>query len=428
MTGTTFLGVFGASLIAGVPVAFCLGIAAAAWLVHTEGTAALFIVISRTFSGMDSFPLLAVPLFIIAGDLMLASGFTKRLVRLASALIGHISGGLGHVNIVTNAGMAGISGSSIADASTIGATMIPAMKQAGYPPAYSVALTAAAAVLGSIIPPSIAMIIYAYVMNVSVGAMFVAGIVPGLLLTVALMATAYIISRRNGYTERAKRAGLLEILVAFKDAVPALMLPVIILGGIMSGVFTPTEAGAAAALYAFVFLIVYRGFSALREVPGMLINAAVLSSVVYWLLGTSNILGWVLAAENVPGQILAFVNEVGASPLMFLLVVNLILLVVGMFTEPPTAIVLLAPILHPVAVSLGIDPLHFALIFVLNCVIGLATPPVGSTLFIAASIGKQPILAVSRAIIPFIAAEFVILFLVTYVPFLAIGLPRFLGY
>jgi tripartite ATP-independent transporter DctM subunit len=428
VTGTTFLGIFAASLLAGVPVAFCLGIASATWLVHSEGWPALFIVISRTFSGMDSFPLLAVPLFIIAGDLMLASGFTQRLVRLASALIGHISGGLGHVNIVTNAGMAGISGSSIADASTIGATMIPAMKEAGYPPAYSVALTAAAAVLGSVIPPSIAMIIYAYVMNVSVGALFMAGIVPGLLLMAALMATAYIISRRNGYTERARRASLMEILVALKQAVPALMLPVIILGGIMSGVFTPTEAGAVAALYAFIFLLIYRGPRTLRQMPRILINAAVLSSVVYWLLATSNILGWVLAAENVPGQVLALVNEFGASPLMFLLVVNLLLLVVGMFTEPPTAIVLLAPILHPVAVSLGVDPLHFALIFVLNCVIGLATPPVGSTLFIAASIGRQPILAVSKAIMPFLTAEIVILFMVTYLPILAIGLPRYLGY
>ena len=427
MTSLALTATFWITLIAGVPISIGIGLVALLWLYLVQGPGAFVLLPQRIFSGMDSFPLLAIPLFVFAGELMLASGITGRLVRLASALVGHISGGLSYVNVVSNMVMAGISGSSAADATTLGSVLIPAMKRSGYDSDYAAALTAAAAVIGSVIPPSIAMIIYAYVMGGSVAALFLAGVVPGVLMGLALCLVCYLIARVRGYGERTERVNLWQLWLAFRSSLPALMMPLIIVGGILSGAFTPTEAGAVAVAYALGFLIIERGGRALGEVPQMLVNAAILSAVVYWLLGTSNVLGWIMAAEGVPAQIAQVLTRLTPEPWSLLLLLNILLLLVGMITEPPTAIILLAPILQPVAASLGVDPLHFGIIFVINCVIGLATPPVGTTIFIACILSGDPIEKVGHTIIPFICAEFVVLLLVTYVPYVALALPRAFG-
>ncbi|MCX5732713.1 MAG: TRAP transporter large permease [candidate division NC10 bacterium] len=421
LMGVTFL----LCLAVGVPIAFCLGITAAVSLLSLG--LPLQVVAQRIFTGIDSFPLLAVPFFILAGDLMNQGGTTQRLVRFSNVLVGWIRGGLAHTNIVASMFLAGISGSAVADASAIGGILIPGMTKEGYDVEFSAAVTASASTMGPIIPPSIFMVIYGVTTGVSVGGLFAAGFIPGVLMGLSFMTVAYVISRRRNYPRHPIPSGR-QIWEALREATFALLAPVIILGGILTGVFTPTEAAAVAVGYAFlVGLWVHRELH-IKELPGLLIQSGITTSVLLLVIGTANVLAWVLSAEQVPQKIAQGLLAFTTNPHLIMLLINLFLLVVGMFMEGGAAIIILAPVLSQVATSVGIHPLHFGFVVVLNIVIGLLTPPLGVCLFVVCSLSRISIERLVVAVMPFLLCEIAILFLVSYVPMVALLVPRLLGY
>ena len=417
--------VFFICMALGVPIAFCLGITAAVSLISLDMP--LRVVAQRIFTGIDSFPLMAVPFFVLAGDLMNHGGTTIRLVRFSNALVGWIRGGLAHTNIVASMFLAGISGSAVADASAIGGILIPGMTKEGYDVEFSAAVTASASTMGPIIPPSILMVIYGVTTGVSIGALFAAGFVPGVLIGFSLMAVAYFISRKRNYP-KLPRISLSGFVIAFHKAIFALIAPVIILGGILLGVFTPTEAAAVAVAYAFfVGVFIFRELR-LADIPGILVQSGITTSVLLLVIGTANALAWVLSAEQIPQKIAEAMLGISRDPYWILLLINLFLLVVGMFMESGAAIIILAPVLAPVAQTVGLNPLHFGFVVVLNLVIGLLTPPLGVCLFVACSIARISLVALVKAIFPFLMVEVVVLFLVSYFPWLALWIPKMLGY
>ena len=422
---TTMGLVFFICMALGVPIAFCLGITAAVSLISLDMP--LRVVAQRIFTGIDSFPLMAVPFFVLAGDLMNHGGTTIRLVRFSNALVGWIRGGLAHTNIVASMFLAGISGSAVADASAIGGILIPGMTKEGYDVEFSAAVTASASTMGPIIPPSILMVIYGVTTGVSIGALFAAGFVPGVLIGFSLMAVAYFISRKRNYP-KLPMISLSGFVIAFHKAIFALIAPVIILGGILLGVFTPTEAAAVAVAYAFfVGVFIFRELR-LADIPGILVQSGITTSVLLLVIGTANALAWVLSAEQIPQKIAEAMLGISRDPYWILLLINLFLLVVGMFMESGAAIIILAPVLAPVAQTVGLNPLHFGFVVVLNLVIGLLTPPLGVCLFVACSIARISLVALVKAIFPFLMVEVVVLFLVSYFPWLALWIPKMLGY
>jgi len=422
---TTMGLVFFICMALGVPIAFCLGITAAVSLISLDMP--LRVVAQRIFTGIDSFPLMAVPFFVLAGDLMNHGGTTIRLVRFSNALVGWIRGGLAHTNIVASMFLAGISGSAVADASAIGGILIPGMTKEGYDVEFSAAVTASASTMGPIIPPSILMVIYGVTTGVSIGALFAAGFVPGVLIGFSLMAVAYFISRKRNYP-KLPMISLSGFVIAFHKAIFALIAPVIILGGILLGVFTPTEAAAVAVAYAFfVGVFIFRELR-LADIPGILVQSGITTSVLLLVIGTANALAWVLSAEQIPQKIAEAMLGISRDPYWILLLINLFLLVVGMFMESGAAIIILAPVLAPVAQTVGLNPLHFGFVVVLNLVIGLLTPPLGVCLFVACSIARISLVVLVKAIFPFLMVEVAILFLVSYFPWLALWIPKMLGY
>lgn len=421
LMGVTFL----LCLAFGVPIAFCLGITAAVSLLSLG--LPLQVVAQRIFTGIDSFPLMAVPFFILAGDLMNQGGTTLRLVRFSNALVGWIRGGLAHTNIVASMFLAGISGSAVADAAAIGGILIPGMTKEGYDKDFSAAVTASASTMGPIIPPSIFMVIYGVTTGVSVGGLFAAGFIPGILMGFSFMAVAYMISRRRNYP-RQPFPSARQIVEVTREATFALLAPVIILGGILAGVFTPTEAAAVAVGYAFLIgLLIHKELS-LKAMPALLIQSGVTTSILLLVIGTANILAWVLSAEQVPQKIAQGLLSITTDPYLIMLLINLFLLVVGMFMEGGAAIIILAPVLSQVATSVGIHPLHFGFVVVLNIVIGLLTPPLGVCLFVVCSLSRIPIERLVRAIMPFLLIEIGILLLVSYFPMTVLLIPKLLGY
>lgn len=421
LMGITFL----LCLALGIPIAFCLGITAAISLLNLG--LPLQVVAQRIFTGIDSFPLMAVPFFILAGDLMNQGGTTLRLVRFSNALVGWIRGGLAHTNIVASMFLAGISGSAVADAAAIGGILIPGMTKEGYDVDFSAAVTASASTMGPIIPPSIFMVIYGVTTGVSVGGLFAAGFIPGVLMGLSFMAVAYMISRRRNYP-RQPVPSIRQIFQVAREAAFALLAPVIILGGILTGVFTPTEAAAVAVGYAFLIGLMIHKELSLKTMPTLLIQSGVTTSILLLVIGTANILAWVLSAEQVPQKIAQGLLAVTTDPHLIMLLINLFLLVVGMFMEGGAAIIILAPVLSQVATSVGIHPLHFGFVVVLNIVIGLLTPPLGVCLFVVCSLSRISIERLVRAIMPFLLVEIGILFLVSYVPMTALLIPKWLGY
>jgi tripartite ATP-independent transporter DctM subunit len=420
------LAFFGTLLI-GVPIAFCLGFTGLVGL-WKSGVVTLQLVPQRMFTGLDLFPLLAIPLFILAGDLMDAGGITKRLVGFSNLLVGHLRGGLAHTTIVASMFLSGISGAGVADAAALGSILIPSMEKEGYDTDFAAAVVASASVNGPIIPPSITMVVYACTVGVSVGGMFIAGFVPGVLLGGGLMMVVYILSKRYAFIQRKNRAGLGEISRGVREAILALMMPVIILGGILSGVFTATEAAGVAVFYAFVVgVLVYRQLN-WGQLARIMISSGVTTSIILFIIATANILAWVLASQQVPQRLSAFFLSLGTSPYLVLFFVNIFLLIVGMFMETGAAVILLSPILHPALVSLGLHPLHVGLVFVLNLSIGLITPPVGVCLFVACTIAKISLERLSRAILPFMAIEVVVLMIVSFIPPIVLFVPRIFGY
>ncbi|WP_417426352.1 TRAP transporter large permease [Hoeflea sp.] len=404
-------------LLIGVPTAYALAASAIA-VIWLEGIP-LTIAVQRMTSGLQSFPLLAIPLFILAGTLMNSSGISERLFALTGALVGHIRGGMAYVNVLTNVFMSGISGSSLADCAATTRVFVPQMVNHGFDKGFSVALTASSAVLAPVIPPSILLVIYGWQANVSIGDLFVAGIVPGLVIAIALLGTVAVITRQRGFGRGPDFSGR-ALLSSFFDASWALLMPVIIIVGFRMGIFTATEVAAIAAGYAFVVgLFVYRTLS-FRELPDIFAGAARDTSSILIIAATAAPFGWILSVGQAPQQMLSFLTGVSDNPFVILLLINIILLVLGTFMETLVLIIILVPILLPLIQSLGIDPVHFGIVMIINLVIGQLTPPLGVLMYVTCGISGTSIGEFIRAIKPFLIALIIALLVITYIPALAL--------
>ncbi|WP_445287915.1 TRAP transporter large permease [Variovorax atrisoli] len=415
-------------LAIGVPVAFALGLSTVTTLILAENYP-LMVLLKETFTGIDSFPLMAVPFFILAAELMSGGSLTEVLLRFAGQFVGHRRGGLGYTNVVSLTFFSGISGSALADAAGPGSILIRMMDKAGYDRSYAAALTASTAIVGPIIPPSIIMIIYALQdETVSVGTLFAAGILPGILIAVAMCLVNYHVSKKRNYKGDGQTPPLREILVTTWKAIPAILLPVVILGGMRAGWFTPTEASVVAVFYALVCgKFVYRTLE-WKALPDILSRSALLSASVLIIIGLSASFAWVLTIEGIPQQMAEWLIGMNLSPWMFLIIVNIFLLLFGIFIEPLPGVMVLAPILAPVAVKLGVDPVHFAMIVIFNLTLGMITPPVGGLLFVTCNVSKVPMTALVKELVPFLWAHGAVLLILTFVPALSTWLPHTLGF
>ncbi|QCK84613.1 TRAP transporter large permease [Phreatobacter aquaticus] len=416
-------GVFALLLLIGTPIAFCLGIASLATVLYMDVPPV--VVFQQMNSGMNAFAMMAIPFFIYSGDLMIRGGIAERLISFAASLVGHLRGGLGQVNVVTATLFGGISGSAVADASAVGGIMIPQMVKRGYDADYAVNVTANAAIIALLIPPSHNMIIYSLAAggNLSIADLFTAGIVPGLMLAGALMIAAYVVARRRGYPAE-PFPGLLMVARTLVVAIPGILLIAIIFGGVRSGVFTATESSCVAVVYALlVTVLIYRQL-AWQDFVEATLGAVRTTAMVLLVIGTAGAFGWLMAFLQVPAQTVAFMKTITDDPIMMLLLINVILLVLGTFMDMAPMIIICTPILLPVVKAFGIDPIHFGVILILNAGIGLNTPPVGSVQFVACAIGKVSIGDSMKTIWPFYGASIAVLLLVTYVPAFSLWLPK----
>ncbi len=423
MATLILFGTFIVLLFIGVPVAFVLGISALATAVYM-GLPPL-VVFQRMASGMNVFALMAIPFFIYAGDLMLRGAIAEKLVRFASAMIGHLRGGLGLVNVMASTFFGGVSGSAVADAAAVGGLMIPQMQKRGYAVDYAVNVTVVSSVIALMIPPSHNMIIYSISAggSISISDLFTAGIVPGLLLAVLLMITAYIVARRRGYPAE-PFPGWQAFGTIFVAAVPGLLLAAIIVGGVRSGIFTATESSTIAVLYSMLITaIVYRSLS-WEDFKIATLGAVRTTAMVLLVIGTASAFGFMLALLQIPAAMINLMTSLSDNPIVIFLLINLILLVLGCFMDMAPLILITTPIFLPVVTKFGMDPVHFGIVLVLNLGIGLCTPPVGSVLFVGCAVGKIPITHAVRTIWPFYLAAFATLMLVTYVPVISLGLPH----
>lgn len=423
-----FLPLFLLLLLIGLPVFFSL-LAAPGLLLWLNGQERDITLLYRNvYNGIDSFPLMAIPFFMLAGELMNRGKITERLVEFAQALMGHFRGGLAHVNILSSMLFAGLSGSAVADTSALGSMLIPAMEKQGYSRRFAAAITAASSVIGPIIPPSGIMIIYAYVMGESVAALFLAGIVPGILVGAGLMVVVKFMADRYDYPAASRRYSWTERGNASLKAFFPLMTPVIILGGILGGVFTPTEAAAVAVGYAvFIGLFVMKTLR-IKDLPSVLSKAAMTSAVVLLLVGAAMAFKTVVSLSHAPEILAATILSISENPLILLFLINILLFVVGMFLDAGPAIIILGPILGPVFVGMGIDPVHFAIIMSVNLTVGLATPPMGLVLFVASSVSGERVENIAKAILPFLLVEIIVIFLITYFPAISMTIPRLTGF
>lgn len=423
-----FLPLFLIVLMIGLPVIFALLFAPGFMSIVTGNERDLPILYRNVYNGIDSFPLMALPFFMLAGEIMNRGGITTRLVEFSQAFMGHLRGGLAHVNILSSILFAGLSGSAVADTSALGSTLIPAMEKNGYSRRFAAAITAASSVIGPIIPPSGIMIIYAYVMGESVAALFLAGIVPGILVGVGLMVMVKFQADKYDFPASRAKATWGERGNASLKAFFPLMTPVIILGGILAGVFTPTEAAAVAVAYAIIIGMFVLNTLKLSDLPDVLMRAAMTSAVVLLLVGAAMAFKTVVSLSHAPEILAEFILSLSQNPLVLLFLINLLLFVVGMFLDAGPAIIILGPILGPVFVDLGIDPIHFAIIMSVNLTVGLATPPMGLVLFVASSVSGERVETISKAILPFLAVEIFVIFLITFVPEISMTIPRLTGF
>ena len=419
--------VFVISLIIGVPIAFCLGLSALISLIFIKNIP-LVVIAQKMFTGLDVFPFMAVPFFILAGDLMNRSGITKRLVDFSDILVGHIRGGLANINIVSSMFFAGITGSAVADASAIGAMMIPAMTEKGFDVDFSAAVTASASVIGPIIPPSIPMVIFALLSGSSVAALFLAGVFPGILLAIFLIIVSYVYSSKRNYPRRVEKVYIKEILIRCLNAIIPLIMPIIILGGILLGVFTATEASAVAVVYSLIIgFLVYRNLKII-DLKEICISTAKTTGMVFLVIACANMFNWIISIERIPQLIEAFFIAHIGNYFLFLLVINIMFLILGCFMEGTAAMIITVPIFLPIAEAYGVNPIMFGAIVVLNLMIGLITPPVGLCLYVACGISNISLERISKAIIPFLIAEIIVLLIVTYCPPVTLWLPKVAGY
>jgi tripartite ATP-independent transporter DctM subunit len=412
----------------GIPIAFCLGVATLATMMMTmDFLPAVTTIAQRMAGGLNSFALLAIPLFILSGQLMAQGGIARRVIDFSKAMIGSLPGGLAFVNVVSCMLFGAISGSAVAATSAIGSVMIPEMNKAGYDKNFNAAITATAATTGLLIPPSNVLIIYAVASGgVSIAALFVAGYIPGLLVGLSLMLVCAIYAKRHNIPA-GTRVPLNVLAQRTVAAAPSLFLIVLVIGGILAGIFTATEAGAIAVLYTLVLsMVVYRQIN-MADLKVLLLKSVQTTAIVMFLIGTSMAMSWILAYENIPEIVANTLVGLSDNPFVILLLINLVLLMIGIFMDMTPAVLIFTPIFLPVAVELGMSPLHFGIMMVLNLCIGLCTPPVGSILFVGCAIAKTSISQIVRPMIPMYAAMFLALMLITYIPELSEALPRFFG-
>lgn len=432
--GGMLLGSFGGGILARIPIGFALAGASLITL-YLMTNNNLAIGAQRIVAGIIPYPLLAVPLFILAGGLMNVGGISKRLLGLADAIVGRLSGGLAHTNILSSVFFGGLSGSSVADVSSLGRVLIPAMKERNYTASYAAAVTAASAIVAPILPPSITLILYGVVTGTSIGQLFFAGIVPAIIYMAVLMGTVLLTVKRRGFDKassatvdpkeigRTPTEDIPALLPAFLRAIPALMLPVLILVGIRGGIFTPTEAAGMAVAYSVLIgALVYRELTPGKVVEAMK-DSIVLIGLILLVMASAQLYSWALTSGGVPQAIAGALVEVSQSPVVILLLINVLLLVVGMFIEANAAIIILIPILFPVAMELGIDPLHLGVVIVVNMGLGLVTPPVGLNLMLASEIAEVDMFQGAKAIWPFLLSGLLVLMLLTFVPALTTWLP-----
>lgn len=423
-----FLPVFLTFLLIGLPVFFGLLFAPGILLYLNGQEKDITLLYRNVYAGMDSFPLMAIPFFMLAGELMNKGGITMRLVEFSQAFMGHLRGGLAHVNVLSSMLFAGLSGSAVADTSALGSMLIPAMEKQGYTRKFAAAITAASSVIGPIIPPSGIMIIYAYVMGESVAALFLAGIVPGILVGIGLMIVVKLMANKYDFPVASRKYTWPERGQASIKAFWPLLTPVIILGGILGGIFTPTEAAAVAVAYAlFIGFFVLNSLT-MKEVPGILIRSGMTSAVVLLLVGAAMAFKTVVSLSHAPEQLAAYILSLSSNPLVLLFLINILLFIVGMFLDAGPAIIILGPILGPIFVSLGVDPIHFAMIMSVNLTVGLATPPMGLVLFVTSTVSGERVETIAKAILPFLAVEIAVIFLITYIPAISMTIPRLTGF
>lgn len=412
--------------ICGVPIAFSLGVASLVYIVINNVT--LVLIAQKMFTGMDAFLLTAIPLFILAGNLMNASGLTNELIEFSKIFVGRIRGGLAYVNVIISMIFAGMTGAGVSDTAAVGTIMIPGMTKDGYKKDFSTAVTVISSTIGPIIPPSIPFIVYGSITGISIGALFLAGIIPGILLALSQMGVIYYRSTQEELPRIEKKFTFSEKALITKDAMLALMMPIIILGGIVGGVATPTESAGIAAFYALIVGAFVRKKISFKRFVDELTQTAITTGAVMILMGTAAIFSFILTTEFFPQQVAQAVLSVTDNKIIILLLINIILLVFGMFLDVVPALLIMTPVFLPLVKMVGVDPLHYGVFCVLNLVIGLATPPVGMCLFVGANIAQLSIEKISKALLPFLFAVFSVLLLVTYWEAAILWIPRMFGF
>ena len=424
MNGIVIFALLIALMLTGMPISISLGLTVLTFL-FTMTEVPLESVALKLFTGIEKFEIMAIPFFILAGTFLTHGGVAKRMIRFATALVGHLHGGLALGGVVACALFAAVSGSSPATVVAIGSIILPAMVKQGYPKKFGTGVIATSGALGILIPPSIVMVIYAVSTNSSIGRLFIAGIVPGILLALLLLFSTWMVAKKNNYP-RMKRATGREVWNSFRESVWGLLLIVVVIGGIYSGIFTPTEAAAMSAVYAFfVSVFIYKDLS-LKQVPKVLLDSANLSAMILYIITNAVLFSFLLTSEQIPQALAAWINEMGLQPWMFLVVVNILLLIAGNFMEPSSILLITAPILFPVAMKLGIDPIHLGIIMTVNMEIGMITPPVGLNLYVASGISGMGLTETTKAAAPWILVMIGFLLLITYVPIISLWLPNLL--
>lgn len=427
LAAIVLFGVFFILLAIGVPIAVGIGVSSfIAALVVVPLDVAIFTAAQKVFQGINSFTLLAIIFFMLSGNIMNNGGIAIRLINLAKLLVGRLPGSLAHTNVVGNMLFGSISGSAVASAAAIGTVMSPLQKKEGYDPSFSAAVNIASAPTGLLIPPTTAFIVFSLVSGgTSISALFIAGYLPGILMGLSIMVAAYIIAKRENYPV-AEKPTAKQAFKVILDALPSLSLIVVVIGGIVFGIFTATEGSAIAVLYSIILAMFYKQFK-LSEIPGMLKNTIVMTGIVLFLVGTSSIMSWVMAYVGIPQAITELLLATSENPIVILLLMNIILLIVGTFMDITPAILIFTPIFLPVALQIGMDPVHFGVMLVFNLCIGITTPPVGSALFVGSSVADVPIESVIKPLLKLYVPLIITLLLVTYLPWISLAIPKLFG-
>jgi tripartite ATP-independent transporter DctM subunit len=423
----TLLILFLVLILVGVPIGFSMGLATVYAFISLGG--AMEVIPTKMITGIDNFTFLCIPLFVLASEIMSVTGITKRIVIFCDNLIGHITGGLAHVNVLGSMLFAGLTGSATADAAGLGTIEIAMMDEGGYDHDFSAGVTAASAIIGPIIPPSMNMVIYAVVAgNVSVVSLFLGGIGPGVVIGFTLMLICYFIAKKKKYPKRVVRVPVKTVCKSFLQMLPALMMPIIIMGGILGGIFTATESAGIAVVYAIIVGKFFLKTITWKDLYKPMLRAAKMTAVVMFIIAVASAMGWSLTVLQIPQKVAAFFMANAHSKIAFLFMANILLLLVGAMMDLAPALLIMVPILAPTAMSFGIDPIHFGVMVVVNLCIGLITPPVGMTLFVTSNVANISLTRMYKAILPFMAVEFIALIIITYVPQVTTFIPRLLGY